>query len=84
MDEKTLHANLDDLFRELEELIKRSDAAEAFAARGVNTSIALVGAHGLLAYLRGDKERAAEDLGTAAEEVKSRLEASRERNSESN
>lgn len=84
MDEPALYALIDDLFRELEELIKRSDTAEAFAGRGVNTSIALVAAHGLAAYLRGDKARAAEDLSTAAEEVSSRLEASRARGSESN
>lgn len=84
MDEKTVLAHLEDLFQELEELLKRSDAGESFAARGVNTSIALVAAHGLHAYLKGDKERAAEDLATAAEEVQSRLAASRQRSSESN
>lgn len=84
MDEKTLLAHLDDLFKELDELLKRPEAAEAFAARGVNTSIALVAAHGLLAYLQGDRERAAEDLGTAAEEVASRLEASRRLKADSN
>ena len=40
--------------------------------RGINTSLALVGAEGLQAYVHGDKARAAEDLATVAEEIAAR------------
>ena len=42
-------------------------------ARGVNTSLAIVGAEALAAYLTGDKARAAEDFETVAEEIRARL-----------
>ena len=46
-------------------------------AGGVNTSLAMVAADGLRAYLRGEKERAVEDLSTVAEEIGHRMRASR-------
>jgi hypothetical protein len=46
-------------------------------ARGINTSLAIVAAEALLAYVEGDKERAAEDFETVAEEIGSRLASSK-------
>jgi hypothetical protein len=43
----------------------------------VNTSIALLAAQGLQAYVRGNKAQAADDLATAAEELGARLELAR-------
>jgi hypothetical protein len=43
----------------------------------VNTSIALLAAQGLHAYLRGNKAQAAFDLATAAEELGASLEHAR-------
>ena len=66
-------AEINDLFDELDTLLKNPDAGADLAKRGVNISLAIVAADGLRAYLHGDKARAAEDLGTAAEEIASRL-----------
>jgi hypothetical protein len=63
---------------ELDTLLKNPDVGAALAERGVNISLALVGVEGLRAYLEGDKQRAAEEFGTLAEEVTARLETSRE------
>jgi hypothetical protein len=68
-------AEIDDLFDELDQLLKNVDVESDLAARGVNVSLAIVGADGLRAYLHGDKARAADDLGTVAEEIRARLEA---------
>jgi hypothetical protein len=73
----SLH-ELEDLLTELETLLKNPDLGSALAARGVNVSLALVGTEGLRAYLQGDKARAAEEFDTLAEEIKTRLEASKE------
>ena len=43
-------------------------------ALGINTSLALLVADGLRAYIEGRKKEAADDLGTAAEEIAARLE----------
>jgi hypothetical protein len=64
---------IDDLFDELDQLLKNVDAGADFAERGVNVSLAIVAADGLRAYLKGDKAKAAEDLSTAAEEIGARL-----------
>lgn len=66
-------AEIDDLFEELTTLLKNPDVGAELAEKGINISLAMVAADGLHAYLRGDKARAAEDLGTAAEEIASRL-----------
>ena len=68
---------LDDLFEELAQLLKNPDVNAVLAQRGVNTSLALLAADGLHAYLRGDKARAATDLGDFADEVKARIAQSR-------
>jgi hypothetical protein len=73
----SLH-ELEDLLTELETLLKNPDLGSALAERGVNVSLALVGTEGLRAYLKGDKEHAAEEFDTLAEEISTRLEAGRE------
>jgi hypothetical protein len=73
----SLH-ELEDLLTELEILLKNPDLGSALAERGVNVSLALVGTEGLRAYLAGDKERAAEEFDTLAEEISERLKASKE------
>lgn len=62
-----------DVLSEVETLLKNPDVEQALAAKGVNTSLAMVALDGFRAYLSGDKARAAEDLGTFAEEVAGRL-----------
>jgi hypothetical protein len=64
---------LDEVLDDLVTLLKNSEVGAELTARGVNVSLALVGAEGLAAYVHGEKERAADDLGTVAEEIRSRL-----------
>jgi CHASE3 domain sensor protein len=71
-------SELDDLFAELDTLLKNEECGEALAALGVNVSLAMTAASGLHAYLLGKKEEAAEDLETVAEEIRARIDASRE------
>lgn len=77
-DEVTLDpsAEIGAVFDDLESLLKNGDVVGALAARGVNASIALLAVTGLRAYLAGNKRDAADDLGTAAEEIAGRLAAS--------
>jgi hypothetical protein len=63
---------LDEVFEDLVTLLKNPEVVAALTARGINTSLALVGAEGLQSYVRGDKARAAEDLATVAEEIAAR------------
>jgi len=70
---------LDDVFEDLVTLLKNPEVVAELTERGINTSLALVGAEGLAAYVHGEKARAAEDLSTVAEEIAARLEASAER-----
>lgn len=63
---------LDGLFDDIDELLKNAEVQAAMTSRGVNTSIAMLVADGLRAYLRGDKERAIEDLSVAVEEITQR------------
>lgn len=63
---------LDEVFEDLVTLLKNPDVVAALTARGINTSLALVGAEGLMAYVNGDKARAVEDLSTVAEEIAAR------------
>jgi len=69
----TVDREIDELFHELVTLLKNPEAGAHLADRGINTSLAMVAAEGLQAYLRGDKARAAEDLGTVAEEIAARM-----------
>lgn len=64
---------LDEVLEDLVTLLKNPEVGAALTARGVNTSLAIVGVEGLQAYVHGEKERAAEDLQTVAEEISSRL-----------
>lgn len=64
---------LDDVFEDLVTLLKNPEVGAELTARGINVSLAIVGAEGLSAYVNGEKERAADDLGTVAEEIKTRL-----------
>lgn len=62
------------LLEEVAALLKDPRLAFDFARRGLNTSLALVAVQGTISYLEGNKLRAAEDLATAAEEIRSRNE----------
>jgi hypothetical protein len=63
------------MLEEVEAMLKDVQLALDFGRRGVNTSLALVGVQGLMAYLRGEKARAADDLSTVADEIRARLRA---------
>jgi hypothetical protein len=62
------------LLQDLEGLLKDPRLALDFGRRGINTSLALVAVQGLIAYFDGNKLRAADDLGTVADEIRARLE----------
>jgi hypothetical protein len=61
------------LLQEVEGLLKSAHLALDFGRRGINTSLALVAVQGLVAYLDGNKVRAADDFGTVADEIRARL-----------
>jgi hypothetical protein len=65
---------LNELFDELEQTLKEPTALAELTEKGVNASIALVAVQGLRAYLKGDNRQAADDLGTAADEIRMRWE----------
>ena len=69
---------LDDVFEDLVTLLKNPEVGAELTSRGINVSLAIVGAEGLAAYVHGEKARAADDLLTVAEEIKSRLAAGAE------
>ena len=75
--EEKVFSELSDLFLELEGMLKNPEVGEILAGRGVNISLAITAADGLHAYLRGEKAKAAEELATAAEEIASRMAASK-------
>jgi division protein CdvB (Snf7/Vps24/ESCRT-III family) len=68
---------IEDVFEDLDSLLKNPEVGAELIAGGVNTSLAIVAAEALKAYLSGDKARAAEDFEMVAEEISSRLQASR-------
>jgi len=72
---ETDHAGdaLAELLDELDTVLKQPEVDAHLTARGINTSLALLVADGLRAYLQGRKKEAADDLGTAAEEIAARL-----------
>ncbi|MGD0676024.1 MAG: hypothetical protein ABSC94_11425 [Polyangiaceae bacterium] len=70
-------SELDELFDELNALLKNPEAGAQLAERGVNVSLALTLADGLRAYVHGEKERALLDLGTATDEIVARMAAAR-------
>lgn len=71
-------AELDAVLDDLDSLLKNGEVIGALTTRGINASIALVAVTGLRAYLKGQKADAAEDLGTAAEEIRGRLAVSKQ------
>ncbi len=68
---------LREVFEDLDTLLKNPEVGAELTARGVNVSLAIVAAEALVAYVEGDRERAAEDFDTVAEEIATRLAASR-------
>ncbi len=71
--ENRIVAEIDQLFDELEQLLKNPDAGAELAGKGVNVSLALTLADGMRAYLHGNKKQAVADLGTATEEIAARM-----------
>jgi hypothetical protein len=67
---------LDDVLEDLVTLLKNPEVGTELASRGVNVSLAIVAAEGVAAYIGGEKQRAAEDFGTVAEEITARMGAS--------
>ena len=65
--------DLDELFDELDQLLKNPDVQIALAEKGVNSSLAMTLAYGLRAYTHGDKQQALLELGTATEEIATRM-----------
>jgi hypothetical protein len=70
---RTAADEIDDVFDELETLLKNPDVGAALADRGVNVSLAMTLADGMRAYLHGDKEKAILELGTATDEIAARF-----------
>jgi hypothetical protein len=66
------------LLEDVEALLKEPRLALDFSRQGVNTSLALLAVQGVIGYLHGDRVRAADDLGTVADEIRARLKAARE------
>jgi hypothetical protein len=74
-DEITLDpsAEIKAVLDDLESLLKNGDVIAVLTSRGVNASLTLLAIDGVRAYLAGNKQQAAEDLGTVAEEIRARL-----------
>lgn len=76
-DESTAMKELREVLEDLDTLLKNPDVGAELTSRGVNVSLAIVAAEALVAYVEGDRERAAEDFDTVAEEIATRLAASK-------
>lgn len=72
-EDRPIAQSLEELFTMLEALLKTPHAGAELSDKGINTSLALVAVQGLRAYVRGDAMQAADDLGTVAEEIRTRL-----------
>ena len=66
-------AEIDDLFDELDVLLKNADVGALLAERGVNVSLAMTLADGLRAYVHGDKSKALLELETVTDEIAARM-----------
>ena len=66
------HRELAAVLDDLDALLKSGEVIASLTARGINASLAMCAANGLRAYLAGNKIEAAEELGTAAEEIRGR------------
>jgi hypothetical protein len=62
------------LLREIEALLKHPSVTLELGRRGVNASITMLAVQGLTAYVEGNRRQAQDDLATAAEEIRTRLE----------
>ena len=76
-DETVAMKELREVFEDLDTRLKNPEVGAELTARGVNVSLAIVAAEALVAYVEGDRERAAEDFDTVAEEIATRLAASK-------
>lgn len=76
-DETMVMKEMREVFEDLDSLLKNPEVGAELTDRGVNVSLAIVAAEALIAYIQGDRERAAEDFDTVAEEIRTRLAASR-------
>ena len=76
-DQSAAMKELREVFEDLDTLLKHPDVGADLTSRGVNVSLAIVAAEALFAYVEGDRERAAEDFDTVAEEISTRLAASK-------
>lgn len=76
-DENAAMKELREVFEDLDTLLKHPDVGAVLTNRGVNVSLAIVAAEALVAYVEGDRERAAEDFDTVAEEISTRLASSK-------
>ena len=70
-------SELDDVFDELDTLLKNPEVGAALAERGVNVSLAMTLAEGVRAYLHGEKDKALLELETATDEIAARMAARR-------
>ena len=64
---------IESVLGELDDLLKNGDVISSLAARGVNSSLALLASQALASYLRGEKAQAAEDFQAVSEEIHDRL-----------
>ena len=76
-DQSIAMKELREVFEDLDTLLKNPEVGSELTARGVNVSLAIVAAEALVAYVEGDRERAAEDFDTVAEEIKTRMAATK-------
>ena len=77
VDETVAMKELREVFEDLDSLLKNPEVGAVLTTRGINVSLAIVAAEALLAYVEGDRERAAEDFDTVAEEIATRLAATK-------
>jgi hypothetical protein len=64
---------LDDVFDELDTLLKNPEVGSVLAGKGVNVSLAMTLADGVRAYVNGDKQKAILELSTATDEIAARM-----------
>jgi hypothetical protein len=69
---------LDDVFEDLDTLLKNPEVGAELANRGVNASLAIVAADAVRAYIAGDKKRAHEDFDTVAQEIAARIQLAKD------
>jgi hypothetical protein len=62
------------LLGEIESLLKHPSVGTELGSRGINSSIAILAAQGLAAYVEGNRVRALEDFSTVVEEIRTRME----------